>query len=129
MTKGALVAKYSAALATSSADPARFSAVRAMMRSRSASSTPRSGHITGPGAIGGWSFDGYGPLSHGYSKWYGWPHGSYKWLTQAFFRACVATVGCYDSWEPWIWSSRYATPSGWGWTWGYLTDTGATEYG
>ena len=51
VTKGAPVAKKSAALATSSGEPGRFSAVRATMRSRSAGSAPCSGQSTGPGAI------------------------------------------------------------------------------
>ena len=46
-----ILRKKSAALATSSGDPARFSAVREMIRCRRSASTPFSGHSTGPGAM------------------------------------------------------------------------------
>jgi hypothetical protein len=50
VTYGASVAKNRQARATSSAEPARLSAVRWVIFSCSARSTPSSGHITGPGA-------------------------------------------------------------------------------
>ena len=78
--------------------------------------------MTSSAGLGGWSFEGYGPLSRGYSKFNGNNTGSYYWATQAYFKTCVAQVGCYQSWTPSIWSQRYATPGGWGWTMGWGTD-------
>src|SRR5207253_1375612 len=50
VTYGAAVAKNTQARATSSGAPRRFSAVRAVIFASSASSSPSSGHRTGPGA-------------------------------------------------------------------------------